>query len=92
MSLKLESAVPLPRKGPEWVPVVTQTTFALAPDALNEEGGNGTYAAIKSWEGKFNSVDEFLVEVRKCQSRSMPAVSVMHTFTSCIIYRHLQQQ
>ena len=92
MSLKLESAVPLPGKGPTWVPVVTtQTTFALTPDTLNEEGGNGTYAAIKSWEGKFTSVDEFLVEVRKCQSRSIPAVSVVYTFTSCI-YRHLQLQ
>ena len=68
------------KSGSGWVtiPFDTRTEFALTP--LSEED-NETDAAVKSWEGEFHSVTEFL-EVRKSQSTPMPAVSVVH----CSIY------
>ena len=57
------------------VPVVTRIELALIP--VNEVG-NETDAAIRSWEGEYQSVTEFF-EARKCQSMPMPAVSVVYT-------------
>ena len=55
------------------IPVVTRTEFALMP--LSEDG-NETDAAVRNWEREFHSVTDFF-EARKCQSRPMPAVSVL---------------
>ena len=63
------------------IPFDTRTEFALTP--LSEED-NEADAAVKSWEGEFHSVTEFL-EVRKSQSTPMPAVSVVH----CSIYMQM---
>ena len=57
------------------VPVVTRIELALTP--VNEED-NETDAAIRSWEGAYQSVTEFF-EARKCRSMPMPAVSVAPT-------------
>ena len=68
--LKLES----PGKEPVLFPVVTpRTTYALAP---KEESGNKRYDAIRSWEGDFDSVAEFLLAIT--QGMTMPAVSVRY--------------
>ena len=72
--LKLRSAVASPESDPVTVPVTTRTEFALTPP--NEEGIE-TDAAIKSWEGLYQSVTEFL-DSRKCKSMPMPAVSAVH--------------
>ena len=50
------------------IPVVTRTEFALTP--LSEER-NKTDAAVRSWEGEFQSITE-LFEAKI----PMPAVSV----------------
>ena len=57
------------------VPFDTRTEFALAP--LNEED-NEADAAIRSWEGVYQSVTEFF-EARRDRSTPMPAVSVVYT-------------
>ena len=57
------------------VPVVTRTEFALTP--LSEED-NEADAAIRSWEGVYQSVTEFF-KARRDQSTPMPAVSVVYT-------------
>ena len=59
------------------VPVVTRTEFALTPPI--EEGTNETDAAVRNWEREFQSVTDFF-EARKCQSMSMPAVSVVQLY------------
>ena len=56
-------------------PVTTNTQFALFP--RNQEGSESD-TAVKSWEGEFLSVDEFLKD-RKQQDIPMPAVSPVHT-------------
>ena len=73
--LKIKSAVSSPGNDPVTVSVVTRTEFALMP--LSEEG-NETDAAIRNWEGVYQSVTEFF-KARKCQSMSMPAVSAVCT-------------
>ena len=57
------------------VPVVTRTEFALTP--VSEED-NEADAAIRSWEGEYQSVTEFF-KARRDQSTPMPAVSVVCT-------------
>ena len=74
-SLKLRSAVSAPGNDSVTVPVVTRTEFALMPP---REEGNETDAAIRNWEGVYQSVTEFF-KARKCQSMSMPAVSAVCT-------------
>ena len=65
--------MPSPGSDSVAVPVITPTEFALIPP--NQEG-NETDAAIRNWEGVFQSVTEFL---RKGHSIPMPAVSVYNT-------------
>ena len=62
------------------VPVISQSEFALTP--LCEEGAK-TDAAIRSWEGEFESVSAFY-QSRKGQDMPMPAVSAVHTDVYCL--------
>ena len=76
--LKLRPAVPSPGRDSVTVPVITRTEYALAPPDLIED--EETDAAIKSWEGVYRSVSEFL-DIRKHKSLPMPAVRPVHTVT-----------
>ena len=81
--LMLRPAVPSPGRDSVAVPVITPTEFALIPP--NQEG-NETDAAIRNWEGVFQSVTEFL---RKGHSIPMPAVSVYsYTCMHAAKFRH----
>ena len=76
--LKLRPAVPSPGRDSVTVPVITRTEYALAPPDLIED--EETDAAIKSWEGVYQSVTEFL-DIREYKSLPMPAVRAGHTVT-----------
>ena len=70
--LRLKPAVPSPGKDSVTVPVITRTEFALAPPREEDDQRD---VAMKSWEGEFQSVTEFLA-IRKSKNLPMPAVSV----------------
>ena len=83
--LKLESAVFPPGKDPVLPPVVTpRTTYALAP---KEEEGSESWDKVRSWEGQFHSVNEFL-KVKDCKGIPMPAVSVIYSANNYTVYVH----
>ena len=73
------------KSGNVTIPVVTQTEFALTPP--NEEG-NETDAAVRNWEGAYQSVTEFF-KSRQDQCMPVPAVSVVHTTTVAVCINEL---
>lgn len=81
--LKARPAVSSPVKNDLTIPLfITRTEFALTP--LSEEGDD-TGAAIRSWEGVYQSVTVFF-KARQDQRMPMPAVSV---YTLFMVYTEL---